>query len=316
MKFSIIVPVYNTEKYLAKCIQSIEKQTFEDYELILIDDCSVDESLNVAKKFLKNNVKIYRNEQNLGLSSTRNLGIKKAQGEYILFLDSDDYLDYEALNLLNNIIDENKKPDIIYTGFVEEREYSSTVKYGCVCNKNYLYTNYDFLLEELKARNLYAAACFGVYKRKLLIDNELFFKPKIFHEDELWTPQILSKAKTVYVSDVVYYHYVRRENSITTIKDKTQNGIDLIESCKELLEIFKECNDFKLKRMMDNHIAMLYMKAMCRGKLYRKEYKNLIDRRFPIRNTYTFFDKLKSVLFLISPRIYYFLDLKLGDNEL
>lgn len=89
-----------------------------------------------------------------------------------------------------------------------------------------------------------------------------------------------------------------------------------MESCYELIRIFSNMDDDYLKRMMDNHIAMLYMKAMCRGRLYRKEYSKIIDRKFPIRYATTSIDKIKAMLFLFSPYIYYLLDRKYGDNEL
>ena len=287
-----------------------------DYELILIDDCSTDASLKIAYKYKSNHVKVLKNTSNLGLSETRNIGIKNASGDYIIFLDSDDYIEKTALFCLNKLICENKFPDIVYTGFIEERGTSIVKKYGYVSKPNKRYSRYDFLRSELENRTLYAAACFGIYKRKLIIDNKLFFKKGIYHEDELWTPQVVDKSQYIYLSDLAYYHYIRRDNSITKVKDKTQNGIDLINSCYDLIELFSKMDDDYLKKLMNNHIAMLYMKAMCRGRLYRKEYINLIDRKFPICYATTFVDKIKAILFLISPYYYYYFDQKYGDNEL
>ena len=308
MRFSIIVPIYNTEKYLDKCIKSVLNQTMSDYELILIDDCSTDASLKIAYKYKSNHVKVLKNTSNLGLSETRNIGIKNASGDYIIFLDSDDYIEKTALFCLNKLICENKFPDIVYTGFIEERGTSIVKKYGYVSKPNKRYSRYDFLRSELENRTL--------YKRKLIIDNKLFFKKGIYHEDELWTPQVVDKSQYIYLSDLAYYHYIRRDNSITKVKDKTQNGIDLINSCYDLIELFSKMDDDYLKKLMNNHIAMLYMKAMCRGRLYRKEYINLIDRKFPICYATTFVDKIKAILFLISPYYYYYFDQKYGDNEL
>lgn len=316
MRFSIIVPIYNTEKYLDKCIQSVLGQTLLDYELLLVDDCSTDSSLKIAYKYRSDRVMVLENSSNFGLSKTRNKGIEYASGDYIVFLDSDDYIDKNALYALNEIICENDFPDVIYTGFVEERGERKTKKYGYASKPNKIYTRYDFLKSELEKRTLYAAACFGVYKRKLIVDNKLFFKPGIYHEDELWTPQVVNKAAFIYLSDLSYYHYMRRNNSITKVKDKTKNGIDLLESCYELIDIFSEMDDKRLKKMMNNHIAMLYMKAMCRGRLYRKVYSKLIDRKFPICYAVTLIDKIKAMLFLVSPYLYYLLDRKYGDNEL
>lgn len=316
MRFSIIVPIYNTEKYLDKCIQSVLCQTSCDYELLLIDDCSTDSSYDIACKYQADNVTILKNPSNSGLSKTRNMGIEHASGDYILFLDSDDYIDKNALSDINRLICQNEFPDIIYTGFIEERGESRAKKWGYASEPNKIYNRHDFFKSELERRTLYAAACFGVYKRNLIIDNALFFKPGIFHEDELWTPQVINKATFIYLSDLTYYHYIRRDDSITKVKDKTQNGIDLLKSCYDLIDIFSNMDDRYLKRMMDNHIAMLYMKAMCRGKLYRRDYSRLIDRKLPIRYAATAIDKIKATLFLLSPYLYYLLDRKFGDNEL
>lgn len=316
MRFSIIVPIYNTEKYLDKCIQSVLDQTLSDYELLLVDDCSTDSSLKIAYKYQSDRVMVLKNSSNSGLSKTRNKGIEYASGDYIVFLDSDDYIEKNALHALNEIACGNDFPDVIYTGFVEERGERKNKKYGYASEPNKIYTRYDFLKSELEKRTLYAAACFGIYKRKLIVDNKLFFKPGIYHEDELWTPQVVNKAAFIYLSDLTYYHYIRRNDSITKVKDKTKNGVDLLESCYDLINIFSEMDDKYLKRLMNNHIAMLYMKAMCRGRLYRKVYSKLIDRKFPIYYATTLIDKIKAILFLLSPYLYYLADQKYGDNEL
>ena len=104
-KISIIVPVYNTEKYLSKCLNSLIKQTYKDIEIIVVNDGSKDKSLEIAKKFAKqdNRIKVF-NKENGGLSSARNFGIEKASGEYIGFVDSDDYIKENMFEILYNMI--------------------------------------------------------------------------------------------------------------------------------------------------------------------------------------------------------------------
>lgn len=316
MFFSIIVPIYNVEMYLRKCIDSIVKQNFKDYEVLLIDDCSTDGSLNIAESYLKYEfIHIIKKEKNTGLSDTRNIGMRVALGEYILFIDSDDYIEQGCLKKLQEIVIEREYPDIVYTGFIEERDFKQYKIYGYASKKNKFYDGITFLKSELRKRTLFAPVWFGIYKKEFLISNNLYFKEGIFHEDELWTPQVVYYAKKIYTSDLIFYHYLRHGNSITKAKDKTKNGIDLINSCKELEKLFSAEKDPELLILMRNHIAMLYMKAMCRGKLYRKEYANIIDKKYPIKHTFFIYDRLKSLLFLISLRLYYVIDLKLGDNE-
>lgn len=311
MLLSIIVPMYNVEKYLTKCIESVLSQEMSNYELILIDDCSTDSTLSCAKKYgdIKK-VKIIEKKKNSGLSDTRNIGMGVACGTYILFLDSDDYIEEGALSTIQNIINEQRNPDVIYFGFYKEKEKekSGSILYGYKSEKNHLYTGIEYAKNELQRRVLSPAACFGIYKREFLIANKLFFKVGTFHEDELWTPQVVMKADTIYVTDYAYYHYVKRDGSITTKKDKTQNGIDLVNICKELDDMFSNIEDSKLRRLLDNHIAMRYMKAVCYGKLFRKEKKQYVNRFYPIRKAYLPYEKVKAVLFAFSLRLYYLFD--------
>ena len=311
MLFSIIVPIYNVEKYLNKCIDSLVEQNFQDAEIILIDDCSTDRSLEIAKSYESvPNLKVISKKVNSGLSDTRNIGLKEAMGKYVLFLDSDDYVEKDCLSKISKIIKKNKEPSVIYFGYYEEYEGKDHQKniYGYVSCKNQLYTSEEFAISELKKRNLYAAACFGIYKRELIIKNKLFFKSGVLHEDELWTPQVILNARTIYTSDYIYYHYLRRANSITKKQDKTKNGIDMLNNCKELEQLLLNIKDPILKKYMDNHIAMLYMKGMSEGKLYEKDKRKYVDRFYPLKKACFMEDRMKAILFMVSLKLYYILN--------
>ena len=107
MKFSIIIPVYNVEAYISKCLDSIKNQSYDNYEVIIVNDGTKDNSVNVIDKYLSDNrFKLY-NKENGGLSSARNYGIKYVTGDYILFIDSDDYIERDLLNNFNNILKNN-----------------------------------------------------------------------------------------------------------------------------------------------------------------------------------------------------------------
>ena len=231
MFISVIVPVYNVEKYLDKCLESLLNQHYSDMEIVVVDDKSTDGSLNIAKKYEKHtNVKVVAKEKNSGLSDTRNVGIKESCGQYIMFLDSDDYVENGCIAKIQGIIEKENAPDIIYFGYYEEYESTDKqlIKYGYVSAKNRSFTGEKFALEELKQRNLYAAACFGVYKRAFIVENQLYFESGILHEDELWTPQVILRANKVYTSDYVFYHYLRRNGSITRSGNKTKHAQDML----------------------------------------------------------------------------------------
>lgn len=169
--------------------------------------------------------------------------------------------------------------------------------------KNCSFTGEKFALEELKQRNLYAAACFGVYKRAFIVENQLYFESGILHEDELWTPQVILRANKIYTSDYVFYHYLRRNGSITRSGNKTKHGQDMLCICKKLDILANEIKNPELKKYMDNHIAMLYMKGMTEGRLYQTNME--IDRFYPLRKVCFKKDRAKAILFAFSLRLYY-----------
>lgn len=304
--FSIVVPVYNVESYVEKCIKSLLSQNFNSYEILLINDGSTDSSLKICKKYVCGNglIKLF-NKENKGLADTRNYGLKKSRGEYVVFVDSDDYIEKDILRTLYNEICNNDYPDVLlYNYYLIEGE-AKTEKKSYVTESGRLEEAGRCVISELKRRNLPVAACFGVYNRDFLVKNKLFFDVGILHEDERWTPQVLFAAREIYKSKTVFYNYVKRKNSITTKTDKYQNGIDLIETCKVLDSLIENCENTQLKLWFRNRIAMLYMKAVSMGKLYKTKR---VNRILPIKYSCTVKDKMKSIIFMISLRLYCWLD--------
>lgn len=306
MFISVVVPVYNVEKYLEKCLQSLIEQCYSDMEIVVVDDKSTDRSLCIAKKYEKyNNVKVISKEKNTGLSDSRNVGIRESRGQYIMFLDSDDYVEDGCIFKIQEIAKKENEPDIVYFGYSEEYESTNEkyIKYGYVSQKDKIYTGEEFAIAELKQRNLYAAACFGIYNREFIVRNNLYFESGLLHEDELWTPQVILRANKVYTSDYVFYHYLRRNGSITRSGNKTKHGQDMLCICKKLDILANEIKNPELKKYMDNHIAMLYMKGMTEGRLYQTNME--IDRFYPLRKVCFKKDRAKAILFAFSLRLYY-----------
>lgn len=306
MFISVVVPVYNVEKYLEKCLQSLIEQCYSDMEIVVVDDKSTDRSLCIAKKYEKyNNVKVISKEKNTGLSDSRNVGIRESRGQYIMFLDSDDYVEDGYIFKIQEIVKKENEPDIVYFGYSEEYESTNEkyIKYGYVSQKDKIYTGEEFAIAELKQRNLYAAACFGIYNREFIVRNNLYFESGLLHEDELWTPQVILRANKVYTSDYVFYHYLRRNGSITRSGNKTKHGQDMLCICKKLDILANEIKNPELKKYMDNHIAMLYMKGMTEGRLYQTNME--IDRFYPLRKVCFKKDRAKAILFAFSLRLYY-----------
>lgn len=304
--FSIVVPVYDMELYIEKCIKSLLSQNFDAYEILLVNDGSTDSSLKICDKYANANEKIKLfNKENGGLSDARNYGMREARGKYVLFIDSDDYIENNILRVLYDEICEKNYPDVVLYNYYLVEETGRSARRSYVTATDELMKADEVVLSELKCRNLPVAACFGAYKRELVIENSLYFVKGILHEDERWSPQILLKADEIYKSPTIFYNYVKHENSITTKRDKTQNGIDLMETCEVLDKLTEaDCNS-EIRLWFKNRIAMLYMKAVSMGKLYRVKK---ISRTLPFKYSCTSKDKVKSIIFMISARLYCWFD--------
>ena len=234
MRFSIIVPVYNVEKYLSKCIQSLIDQDYNDYEILLIDDGSTDKSGIICEQYAKKYENIYVfHKKNGGLSDARNYGLQKALGDYILFVDSDDWIKKDILKEFSDIIENNKAVDVIETRFIEVYKNEEIVKDKKL--HSYAKSKFDrkkaikWILK--KSDNTWPAPK-RIYSKKFINSNNLHFLKGKLHEDVDWTSNVLKTAnKFEYCNTPWYYHRMERENSITN-KISAQNIIDLMEIAK------------------------------------------------------------------------------------
>ena len=218
VKVSVIVPVYNVEKYLGKCLDSLVNQTLKDIEIIVVNDGSPDNSQEIIDRYQKKykNVKSYIKE-NGGLSDARNYGLKLANGEYIAFVDSDDYVSYDMYEKMYNKAISNNF-DMV------------------VCDLNYIYPD-----KEVRAYsnikndttnikkvmlNIYPTAWNKIYKRELFND-KLRFKKNVWYEDVELIYRMLPYVKNIGVVSLPLYQYVQREGAITsTINKKLYHYID------------------------------------------------------------------------------------------
>lgn len=254
--FSIIIPVYNVEPYLRKCLDSVFAQTYKNYEVICINDGSTDHSLAIAEEYAKRfpEMKLF-SQENKGLSGARNAGIQQAKGEYIFLLDSDDWIEPDTLEILERqqtgedmicfngrrYFEDGKveQPD---SGFSENRMtgWEYYCKYALVGRK------FHFVCTVLR-----------VYRRMFLLDNSLFFKEGIYHEDNLFTPIACYYARSVKVIPDCLYDYQIREGSIT-YKRSLKNLQDLIQIANTLSDFFIPIENIE-KSQIYKEIAGEYM---------------------------------------------------------
>lgn len=249
MKLSIIIPIYNTGKFLCKCVNSCLCQDIptQDYEIILINDGSNDDSYSIARDIVNKskNISLYSHD-NCGLSETRNRGMELAKGDYIWFVDSDDWI---RENCLNSILNQCYEKDLdafqisacnVY-GTVEERIYD--------VKENTISTG----LQILDTDGFYVCAPFTIYKRSFLLEHKLKFYSRIFHEDCEFSPRSYFYLKRVAGTNEIIYYVYNNVNSIThTINPK--RFYDLLFVIKRIDE-FSSSFDRDIKRIYSNQIS-------------------------------------------------------------
>lgn len=235
-KVSIIIPIYNVETYISKCAKSILDQTLTDVEFIFIDDCSVDDSVNklqevlISYPALKSNIKLLHNSKNMGLPSARNIGIKHANGEYIIFSDSDDWIERDALFDLYTYAKTNFC-DIVYCDYYETyRNHDSYISqdYG---------TNKINCIKKMFEGKLHCSTCFKLIKKSLYENNHIkFVDGADMFEDVGTTIRLMASASKIGYIPKAYYHYVQYNTGsiIQTMSHPLKKRIRTLQKIKNI----------------------------------------------------------------------------------
>ena len=245
-KVSIIVPVFNVEKYLTKCLESLVSQTFSDIEIILVNDGSTDDSKKICEKFASKDKRIIIiNKENGGVSSARNLGIEHSKGKYISFVDSDDYIANDMIEFLVRNI-ERTDADISTCGHYDCYMNKDSIKKYHFKNSNEsgVLSSHQALQESLIGGKISLLPYDKLYKRELF-DN-IKFPIGVIYEDSAVIPKVMTQISKVYYSFSPKYYYVRRVNSITNSKFSYRN-FDIIKVNKQNFEMVKEHHKYALK---------------------------------------------------------------------
>ena len=311
MLFSIIVPVYNARDYICKCVDSLLLQTFEDIEIILVDDGSTDDSPKICDEYAVRDSRVrVIHKTNGGLSDARNAGLAEARGEYIMFVDSDDFIEPDACEGFAQLA--RGGYDIMIGEAISEGGFC---RLGHIApDTDRVYTGREYLKEAHKQSKAPMAAWLNIYRRELLSENKLEFRYGILHEDEQFTPRAFLAAGSVVVTGIPFYHYVIRNGSITQKKDKRKNAADMYVICCELENIYSKIDDRELKDLLLDSLCAKYMSLFCRGGLcrYGREYwhKDIVKRNARLPRT-----RKKAFLYGISPRLYCFVNNLFGKTR-
>lgn len=236
---SIIVPVYNSEKYIQKCIDSILSQTFRDFELLLINDGSTDRSKEICSDNAKldNRIRLF-NKENGGVSSSRNKGIQESRGKYILFVDSDDFVES---NYVEGFCFDLVEADLYMEGYVVDKLGKTEIHK--LCDENEFYKGRDRLIqfyEKYEVRNFINSPISKLFRRDILINNKLGLDEKIsLGEDHVFVLTYLGYIESVYVTSILAYHYVlfSTVGHLTSIVPSIDRVIYYYEKVREYMSV-------------------------------------------------------------------------------
>lgn len=217
---SIIIPVYNVEKYVGEALKSVLAQTYKDFEVIVVDDCGTDRSMKVVEEIAEKSpcVHILHHERNRGLSAGRNTGIEAAKGDWLYFFDSDDILAPDCINNLVSLAEAHREIDMI-VGQYDEFKDGEAYHQARFKQQGGIYS--DDVIGAYIEGKIPTTAWNKLIRKDFLVSNKLYFEEGLVHEDALWSFQTLCLARKVVVSDAVTYHYLQRPGSLDKQKNAT-----------------------------------------------------------------------------------------------
>ena len=257
--FTIIIPVYNVERYLNECVESVINQTFKDIEVILVDDGSSDSSGNICDSYKSADSRIkVIHKKNGGLSSARNAGIKVACGKYIIFLDSDDYWSCNTMLMELSEYAKNREYLIIWSYVRANEDEAVTRVINNVGIKRYsLHDDY----KELFAKNiLFASACYEAIPGEWFQTSNLMFEENVIAEDIEWFSRLLNNVQDIVSFDADYYVYRNRKGSIsntTTPKTITDVASHINELISQQESLYLEWRDCYIGEQIANFVIVL-----------------------------------------------------------
>lgn len=266
--FSIVMPVYNVEEYLPQAVESILAQTFSDFELILVDDCSPDASGALCDRYAQSDARVvvHHLTENGGLSNARNQGIKAACGAYITFVDSDDYVTDDLLQTVYDSLQKNRADAVVF-GMVEDYfDANGTLlkSYTISSDKDLYITDRETLRKEvieLERRTLLGYSTNTFYRLDILKENSIYFKKITLIEDILFNLDFTPFAETANILKFAPYHYMKRaDNSLTNkfVKDYYVLHRRRVYDLLKLYESWDMCTEHVYTVLADIYVRYIF----------------------------------------------------------
>lgn len=285
-KVSVIVPIFNMEKYLGACLDSLINQTLSEIEIVCVNDGSTDKSLEIVKKYKKRDGRIkIVNQENGGLSSARNAGLKKVSAPYVMFCDPDDQFDLKMCEKMYSAI-EDSGADLAICGIKMIYEAHQEMQ---ISDENYYRLRFDGkkIINDKVIMETNGSACNKIFRMSIIKENDIDFPEGLTSEDHCFYCKYMSVSKTIYFLSQKLYHYVRREESIMSNNfDGNKLAVDDIKVAEKIFRFYKK-NGF-----LDTHKNLFWTQwtggfwASYRysGKKYRKEVialgKDFINKNY------------------------------------
>lgn len=301
VKYSFIVPVYNTEKYLKKCLDSLVKQTYKDFEIIIVNDGSTDDSYKIIDNYNNkyNFIKVIT-QKNKGLSEARNSGVRKSAGDYLIFIDSDDYVEKD---LLKNIDKKIGDVDVLRYQINKIGEHSK--EYVSYEQEEFLKLSGKEAFKIISSYHYVEPAWCYAFSSKYWNGCKYKFKKGVYHEDFGLIPYVIYKAKSVSSINYFGYYYVIRQGSI-------MNNSNYDKTYKKVYDMFELYKDIKNKVSENNSYLLSYMancaivKAKELNKKDRKKYLNELKNMNVVNDVISdsFSRKIKKILMKLSLSLY------------
>ena len=315
MKVSIIIPVYNTEKYLIDCLESLVNQTLDSKEIIIVDDGSTDDSYKISRKYADNYtcVKVFKKE-NGGQSSARNLGLSKASGEYIMFVDSDDFIELDTLESMTLLADKYQA-DIVRGKYIYCNESGEVEKYDKAKDLNYYNTplkGKEYLVEAIKSNSYDIVPVVNCIRKSYLDQTNLQFIEGVFYEDQEYTLKLLTLGNPTVVQTNKYFYYYRINRESTTNTHSLKKAKDILNVIEEMIIYINKSNfpkEVEKYAYMTVSYAFSHMAIVSLGleKRNQKLFNNMISKslkrliiKHPTHRTNT---NIQNFLFIVSPKL-------------
>lgn len=251
---TLIVPIYNVEQYIDQCLKSIQYQEYKNIECLLIDDCGQDKSIDICRKFIASyegpiKFSIIKHDCNKGLSAARNTGIHQARGEYLYFLDSDDFLFPNSISSLVKIL-----TDECYDMVIGNFETNISSQYPSVKRELNL-SGFSQIMTSFIAGDYYVMAWNKLIKKDFILKNELLFNEGIIHEDLPWMFKCINVAEKIGTIKNITYHYYIRSGSIATDKNVGKH----LEGYKQgILDSIHFMNLYGFNDRIDNYTELAF----------------------------------------------------------